>query len=136
MGFVGEHPVFGVTGAFAFLSADLFNLGAARRHKSRLPFLYLVEQQPSRDEAVESLLACGLAFNLQSARPMEQHYAGGRLVDVLAAVSAGAHKSFLDVGLAHAECGHAPRQLGFLFRADRESTHILADGRELIVESQ
>src|ERR1035438_5069999 len=55
---------------------------------------------------------------------MQQHHAGGGLVDVLSAVPAGADKGFLDVGLAHAQRGHALSELGFLFQADGESAHV------------
>ena len=116
MGFVGEHPGFGAAGTFAFLSADLFNLGASRGDEAVLLRLNLVQQQAPGDETVESLLAGLLAFDLQAGRTMEQHHAGGNLVDVLSAVPAGADKGFLDVRLAHAERGHALRELGFPFR--------------------
>ena len=57
---------------------------------------------------------------------MEQHDAGGGLVDVLAAVAAGADECFVDVRLAHAERGHALGELGFLFGADGKRTHDLS----------
>jgi len=49
---------------------------------------------------------------------MQQHHAGGGLIDVLSAVAARTDKGFLDVGLAHAQSGHALRELGFLFQTD------------------
>src|SRR5450432_1773671 len=97
MRFVGQHPRRGATGALAFLAANLFDLGALRRHKAFLLLLNLVEQQAARDEAVESLLPCLLTFDLQTGRAMPQHHAGGGLVDVLPAVSAAADETFLDV---------------------------------------
>jgi hypothetical protein len=51
---------------------------------------------------------------------MQQHDAGGDLVDVLAAVAAGTNKGFLNVRFPHAKRGHALRELSFLFQADRE----------------
>ena len=70
MGFVGEHPVFGAAGAFAFLAADFFDLGALRGHVAILFLLDLVEQHAAGDEAIESLLAGRLAFDLQPGRAM------------------------------------------------------------------
>ena len=83
----------------------------------------LVEQEAAGQEAVEPLLAGGLALDLQAGRAVEQHDAGGGLVDVLAAVAAGADKGFFDVGFAHAQCGHALGELGLFVRADGERVH-------------
>ena len=123
MRFIGEHLVFGAARAFALLPADALDLRAFRGDKPVLPFLNLIEQQAPGDVAVQSLLARFLAFNLESGGAMNQHDARGRLVHVLPAVAARAHKGFLDVRLAHAEAGHAPRELGFLFHTDGKCTH-------------
>ena len=123
MRLVGEHPGLGAAGAFPFLAADFFNLGALRGDETVFLFLNLVEQQAAGDETVESLLARLLAFDLHAGWTMQQHHAGGNLVDVLSAVAAGADKSFLDVRLAHAQRGHALCELIFLFRTDGECAH-------------
>ena len=135
MRFVGEHPFLGAAGAFVFLAANLFDFGAARSDKSFLAFLKFVGQQPAGDETIESLLACGLAFHLQSGRAMQQHDAGGGLVDILAAVPAGADKRFFNVGFMQSHFGHAPRELGFLFRADGKCAHpqLMVDCRKVRV---
>ena len=57
---------------------------------------------------------------------MQQHHAGGRLVDVLAAMAAGADKGFLQIGFAHAQGRHAPGELGLFFRADGKRAHAAA----------
>jgi hypothetical protein len=125
MGLVRKHLIPGAAGTFAFLAADAFNLGALGGDEAALPFLNLVQQQSPGDVAIESLLARFLAFHLQPRRAMNQHDARGRLVDVLAAVAAGAHEAFLDVRFAHAQFGHAPRELCFFFQTDRECAHDL-----------
>jgi len=58
-------------------------------------------------------LAGFLAFDLQAAWAMEQHYAGGYLVNVLTAMTAGADEGFFDVGFAHAQGSHALCKLCF-----------------------
>ena len=83
--------------------------------------LDLVEQEPAGQEPVEALLAGGLAFDLHPGRPVEQHDAGGGLVDVLAAVPAGADKGLLDVRLAHTQRSHALGELGLFVGADGEA---------------
>ena len=125
MRLVGEHFIFCAAGALAFLAADFFDFGAARGDETVFPFFNLVEQQATRDEAVHSLLARCLAFHLHAGRTMEQHDAGGNFVDVLPAVAAGADERFLDVRLAHAERGHALREMVFFFEADRECAHVV-----------
>ena len=121
--FIVEHALFGAPGAFAFLPANFFNAGALGIHVALLERFDLVEQKPAGEKAVESLLTRGLAFDLKTRGPVEQHDASGSLVDVLAAVAAGTDKCFFNVGFAHAERGHALRELGFLLRADRECAH-------------
>ena len=121
VGFVGEHPGFRAAGAFAFLAANLYNLGASRCDKAVLERLDLVEQQSAGDEAVEALLPRGLTFHLHAGWPVQQHHAGGGLVDVLPAMATGADERLFNVGFAHAQRGHAPGKLGFLFETDREN---------------
>ena len=123
MRLVGEHPLFGAAGALAFLAADAFHIRALRGDDPLLPLLNLVEQEPPGEKAVQSLLAGFLAFHLQAGRAMEQHHAGGGLVDILSAVPAGADKTFFNLRLAHAQRGHALRQLAFLFSTDRKRAH-------------
>ena len=118
MRFARQHPLLGPARAFAFLAPDALDFIAARGDIASLFFLNLVEQQAPGQEAVESLLPRGLAFHLQAGGTMQQHHARGSLVDVLAAVAAGADKRFLNVRFAHAEGGHASRQLRCLFQAD------------------
>ena len=84
---VGEHALFGAAAALAFLAADFLDAGALGIDMAFLEGFDLVEQQATCEKAIESLLARGLAFDLKTRRPMEQHHAGGGLVDVLAAVT-------------------------------------------------
>ena len=91
-GFVGEHSFFCAPRPFPFLAPDFLDARALGVHAAFLKGFDFVEQQPSGEEAVEALLARGLAFHLQAGRSVEQHYACRGLVDVLAAVPAGADK--------------------------------------------
>jgi hypothetical protein len=121
--FIGEHALFGPARTLAFLSADLLDAGAFGIDVTLLERFDLVEQKAPGEETIESLLARGLAFDLEAGGTMHQHHAGGRLVDVLAAVAAGTDKRLVDVGLPHAQRGHALRKLAFLFRTDGECAH-------------
>ncbi len=123
MGFIGEHSGFGAAAAAAFLASDFLGLGALGGDEAPLLHFNFIEQQSAGQEAVETLLAGGLAFDLQAGRAMEQHDAGGGLVNVLAAVSARADKGFFDVGIADAQCGHALGELGLFVGADGERVH-------------
>ncbi len=123
MRLVGEHPRFGAAGPLAFLAADFFHLGALRGDEAILLFLDFIEQQAPRDETVHPLLARLLTFHLHAGRPMQEHHAGGNLVDVLPAVAARTDEGFLNVGLAHLQRGHAQSQLIGFFEADRKRTH-------------
>lgn len=120
---VVEHALFGATTAFAFLPADFLDAGTLGIHVTFFEGFDLVEQKAAREVAIESLGAGGLAFDLEPCRTVEQHYAGGGLVDVLPAVSTGTDEHFFNVGFAHAECRHALHKLGFLLRADRIRAH-------------
>jgi hypothetical protein len=123
MRFVGEHPVFGAAGAFAFLAADFLDAGALGVDVTFPHHFDLVEQKASGDEPVQSLLPGGLAFHLQARGTMEKHDTGGGLVDILSSVPARTNERFLDVRIEQSERGHAPGELSFLFRADGEQGH-------------
>jgi hypothetical protein len=123
VGFVGEHSLFGAAAAAAFLAADFFDAGAFGGDEAFLPGFDLVQQQPTGEEAVKALLAGGLAFDLEAGWTMEQHHAGGGLVDVLTAVPARADEGFFDVSFANAQGSHALGELVFLFWTDGESWH-------------
>ena len=125
VGFVGEHPRLGAARTFPFLAADFLDAGALGGHIAAFQRFNLVEQEAAGDEAVESLLAGGLTFDLQAGRTVQQHHTGGGLVDVLSTMAAGADKGFFNVSFAHAQRDHALRELGFLFRADRERAHVV-----------
>jgi hypothetical protein len=123
MGLVGEHPLFGAAAATTFLAANLLDAVALGGDEAVFEGLNLVEQQAAGQEAVEALLAGGLAFDLQSGRAVEQHDAGGGLIDILAAVPAGTDKGFVNVGLAHTERRHALVELGLFVGTDGERVH-------------
>jgi hypothetical protein len=115
-GFVGQHSFLGTFGAFQFLSANFFDPGALHNQRIFLPGFNLVEEQGAGAPAILSLLPGFLALDLNPTGPMQQHDARGSLVDVLAAMSTGADKGFLNVGFTHAEGSHSLRELRFLFQ--------------------
>lgn len=114
MGFVGQHLLFRAPAAPALLATQFFEPGALRLLALLLPGFELVQQELKGEHTVESLLTRGLALDLQSGRAVNQHHTRGRLVDVLSAVSTGADEGLFDLGLAHAQRGHAVRKLRFL----------------------
>jgi len=120
---IGEHALLGAAAATPFLAADFLGLGAFGGHVTGAPGFDLVEQKSAAQKAVESLLACGLAFDLQTRWSVEQHDAGGGLVDILAAMPARTDKGLFDVRFANTQCGHALGQLGFFVRTDGERVH-------------
>lgn len=123
MGFAGEHPFLGRFGTFAFLAAHLFPFGSFRC-EPRLPLGFnLVQQQPAGDVPIHPLLPGILTFHLNARRVMQQHHAGGNLVDILAAVTAAPDKGFLDVHFAHTQRSHALEELGFFLKTDGERAH-------------
>ena len=68
-------------------------------------------------------LAGGLAFDLEAGRTMEQHHAGGHLVNVLSAMSAGTDEGFFDVGFADSQSSHALCKLCFFVARNLEGAH-------------
>jgi hypothetical protein len=107
VGFIGEDALLGALATWAFLSTDSLQSRALGRRTAFSGTFDFVEQKPPRDETIEPLLTRGLAFDLKPGRAMHEHDARGSLIDILAAVTAGADKRFFDVGFAHAERGHA-----------------------------
>ena len=87
-GFVVEHPIPGAAATATFLAADFFNARSLGVNVAFLERFDLVEQKAAGEIAVETLGTRGLAFDLEARGEMEQHHAGGGLVDVLAAVTA------------------------------------------------
>src|SRR6266850_6455122 len=85
--FVRQHSILRAPAAFALLAADFFFLHPLSFDEAPLQPFDLVEQKPAGNEAVQPLLASGLALHLHTSGPMMQHDAGGTLVHVLAAVS-------------------------------------------------
>lgn len=123
MRFICQHPCFGSPASFAFLSADLLYTRTFRCYLTSFHVLDFIEQETSSDKSIETLLARGLALDLQSGRTMKQHNARRHFVDILPSVPAGSYEALLEVRLAHAQIGHASLQLLLLFEADGECGH-------------
>src|ERR1039458_6680159 len=123
VGLVVQHALFGAATAFAFLAADLLDTGALGIDVALLESFDLVEQEAAGEKTVERLLAGVLAFDLETCRTVDQHHARGRLVDILAAVTARTDKRLVNIRFAHTERGHALGELAFLFRADGKRAH-------------
>jgi hypothetical protein len=123
MGFVGEHPRFGPAAPLAFLPPDFLDAGLLRSHMPGLQFFNFVEQQPPGNESIQSLLTRRLALHLQAGGAVEQHDARRRFVDILAPMSTGPHKSFLNIGLPHPQGGHPLGELLCLIWIHRKRSH-------------
>jgi hypothetical protein len=85
MTFVCEEAKLGPAGALSFLTADLGDASGFIARRSADGRLDLVQQESSRQEAVERLGALTLALDLDSRGAMVQHDATRYLIDVLAA---------------------------------------------------
>ena len=123
MGFIRQHTLLGAAAAFSLLSPDLLDTGPFGGDKTVPLLLNAIEEKFTGQKPVQSLLPGFLAAHLEASRAMHQQDAGVDLVDVLAAVTAGAHEGLFEVVLQHSKLGHAAAQLGCLFRADRECAH-------------
>ena len=123
MSLVGEDALLGAAAASAFLTPELLGFrqrggtpGAGQR-------LETVGEHFAGAEAIHALLAAFLALDPEAGGPVENHHAGGSLVHVLTAVTAGANEGLFKVGLAHADRSQTPREAIFLIRADGEAAH-------------
>ena len=123
MGFIRQHALLGATAALPFLPPDFFDPCAFGGNKAVLLLLDAIEQDFAGQKPVQPLLAGFLAAYLQARRAVHQHDASVDLVDVLAAVTTGAHETLFEVFFKDPKLGHATGHLGFLLRANRESTH-------------
>jgi len=121
--FFGKHAVPRAAGTLPFPAADFFDTVALGLDVALLLRFDFIEQQPAGDETIESLLACGLALDLDAAGTVKQHHARGRFVHVLSSVAARPDETFLEVGFAHAQSGHALREPSFFLRTYRERAH-------------
>lgn len=121
--FIRQHAFLGTLAARPLLSTRLFDARSLCISAPATHGLDFFDQQAPRDEAVQSLLARLLAFNLNARRPVEQHYASGGFVHVLAAVTAGPNEGFLEVAFAHACRSHELGKLLFSFWTDGKRAH-------------
>jgi hypothetical protein len=107
VGFVGKDSLFGSMASPPFLATSLFQAGTFGAEPRFLEGLKFVEEQLAGKKAVLSLVTGGLAFNLETSRPVNQEDASGGLVDVLATMAAGTDECFLKVRLRDAQSRHA-----------------------------
>jgi hypothetical protein len=106
VGFVSEHPRFGPAALLALLPADFLDSGNLFRHLPGLFPFDFVEQYPSGNKPIQSLLARCLALHLQAGWAVEQHHAGRRFIHVLPAMPSRSHKRFFDIGLTYTQGSH------------------------------
>ena len=107
MGFVGEDALFGGAGSAALLSACFFDAGPFGSAFGGYLGGQFGDEHLASKEAILTLVAGGLALDLQTGGPVDKLHAGGGFVDVLSAVAAGANEGFHQVFFANAEFGHA-----------------------------
>ncbi len=129
VGFVSEHPGFGSATLLALLPPEFFDSRHLWRHlPGRFAFDF-VEQNPPRNEGIESLPTSRLAINLQEAKPsMEQHHARRRFIDILAPMPSRSHKRFFNIGLTRPQGSHPLGELLCLIRVHWKCGH----GRSLV----
>ena len=113
---VGEQTLLRAAGAFPFLAADFLNLRLFGLHEPLLHPFDFVQQQPPRQEPVQTLVPRDLAFHTQPGGPMQQHDAGRTLVHLLSPGAAGADERLLNLALAHAQGSHPLLKLRQLVR--------------------
>ena len=121
--FIPKHLFLGAAGTPSFLPADLgdpFSFGA---YDSQLPFFYFIEQDPAGQKAVEGLGALPLAANFDSGWTVFELDAGGDLVHILPAGSAGADEIFLQIRLPNPEPLHSAEERLLLCRGNGEERH-------------
>src|SRR5438105_4487621 len=120
MRFIPKHSLLRPFATFPLLPAYFLDARAFSCHESLFALLDFVQQQPPRDEPIQSLLPRRLAFHLHPRWAMDQHHARRCLINVLAAMSSRPHKTFLNFPLIDAQLRHSLRQLRFLFDRDRK----------------
>jgi hypothetical protein len=106
MGFTGEHAFLGPATPLAVLKADFSDPSLLSSNLSRPHLFNLVEQQPSGDEPIETLLPGRLTLNLKAGWTVQNHHTGCQLIDILAPFSPGPYEGFLDIALVHTHDGH------------------------------
>ena len=119
VGFVSQHLLLGAVASASFLASMLLGAGLLGGGGTFLQRFDLIEEQPPREDAVESLLPAALTLDLQPGGSMEQHYAGGGFVHILPSMSARPNKGFFNVGLSYSQRRHALRQLDTLLNIER-----------------
>ena len=88
--------------------------------------LDFVQQQAPGEESIQPLLPSALRLHLEPCRAMDDHDAGGSLVNVLAAVAARTHKSFIQIRFLHPQIQHAPGEVFGFVDAHWELAHELS----------
>lgn len=120
---IREHLFLGPLRSLPLLAADL---GDPLLHLALLPQddpFDLIGKGPPGDKAVERLIALCLAFHLDPGGDVLEPDARRNLVDVLAAVAAGANERFFDVLFEDAEALHPEAQGLFLVRGHAGIRH-------------
>jgi len=132
MVFIRKHLFLGPLRSLPLLAADL---GDPLLRFALLPQddpFDFVGEGPPGDEAVERLVALLLTFHLDPGGDVLEPDARGNLVDVLAAVAAGANERFFDVLFKDAEALHPEAQGFFLVRGHAIYHVIFMQSKRLI----
>src|ERR1051325_6384930 len=129
MSFFSEHFFFRPFGAFAFLSADLFD---PLLFLTLLPFqqiFYLICEQTACYKSIEGLGTLLLTFHFDTGWQMLQIYARGCLIYVLSAMTARTDEFLRNIFFTNAELLHPLRQRGFFFFTHSKHRHCNRQGR-------
>ncbi len=114
MCFVGQDASLGRGAATPFLASDAFTFSPESLPCDPLSGFQLLEKPLQSEFPIPSLIPRLLTFHHDAGRPVQEHHAGGDLVDVLAAVAARPDKRLLKVALPDSQ---PPKSLGPGIRA-------------------
>jgi hypothetical protein len=128
--FSGEYFFFCPSASFSFLSAELRKLFLFFLGKPFLLSFNFVQQEASRQMAVQTLGSFPLAFHGKAGRKVGQLNAGGSFVDFLSSGAGGSDKGFFDVSFGNAKLLHAQRKRFFFFRGNRHKRLLTTQGME------
>ena len=120
---VREDSLLGTPTPTTFLPPDLFPARLFGLQIAFLEGLDLVQQELPSESAILALVARGLALDLNSTWAVDQHHAGGSLVDVLAAMAARTNEGLLDIRLVHTQRCHALCEFSILICGHGRSAH-------------
>jgi hypothetical protein len=105
--FILEYPALSSSGAFSFLSTELFQSGALGVAGGAMFLFDFIEKQLAGAEPVLGLGPFLFATHLQAGGPMREDDCGGSFVDVLTSRATRAGENFFDVLFTNPKFSHS-----------------------------